>query len=92
MPAKFSPIDHPKQADNPRLDNNVKTQLNEYMLNNLENRDSIGANFAQFLIIVLDLIALIIYLDLFLVVRYKKHLFTFAIEYKLIAQRQLKPY
>ena len=62
------------------------------MLNNVENRHSIGVNFAQFMLIVLDLAALIIYLDPFLVVRYKKHLFTFAIEYKLIAQRQLKPY
>lgn len=87
MPTKFNPIDHPKQQANPRLDDSAKASIAEYMLENMENRHSLGINFVQCVIVLLDLIALLIYFDLFLVVRYKKHIFTWAIESKIIAQR-----
>ena len=33
-----------------------------------------------------------IYIDLYIVLRYKKRIFTFLFEWKVIAQKQLKPY
>ena len=44
------------------------------------------------LMLLLDLAAVIIYVDLYMVLRHKKHLFTIALEKKWIAQKQLKPY
>ena len=38
-------------------------------------------------ILLIDIFALLIYLDLYLVTSHKKHLYTIALEYKLISQR-----
>ena len=39
----------------------------------------------HYLVILLDLLALLVYYDLYLVIRHKKHIFTIAFEKKLIA-------
>ena len=43
------------------------------------------SHFANFVVLILDLVALVIYIDLYIVMKYQKHIYTWAFEYKLIA-------
>ena len=53
---------------------------------------SYGQSGMHLIMLAVDLVALLIYIDLYMVVRYKRHIFSFIIESKFIAQKQLKPY
>ena len=44
------------------------------------------------ILLFLDVGALIVYLDLYLILNYKKRIFTFLFEWQVFAQKQLKPY
>jgi hypothetical protein len=44
------------------------------------------------MVLILDLCALIIHIDLYMITKYKKRLFTPILEWKLISQKQLSPY
>ena len=54
--------------------------------------DSNPSKLINFLVLTLDLCALIIHIDLYMVTKYKRHLFTPILEWKLISQKQLSPY
>ena len=54
--------------------------------------DTNPSKLVNFLVLTLDICALIIHIDLYMVTKYKRHLFTPILEWKLISQKQLSPY
>ena len=46
----------------------------------------------NFMVLFLDICAVIIHIDLYMVTKYKRRLFTPILEWKIISQKQLSPY
>ena len=73
----------------------MSRQESHIQINDEIHRESIDVNpskVVNVIVLILDIFALIIYLDLCYVNARQRHLYTFAFEWKIIAQNQIKPY